>query len=153
MPNLALQIIRVSAVFLKYIFKKIYFSTLFAVTTLKPQLGTIIYDDDRLISMADLPGLIEGAHQNRGLGYRFLKHIERTKLLVFMVDIHGFCLGPKYPHRSPLETVALLNKELELYGKDILSKPALLLVNKMDTENAEAKWQDLKPQLENYKGF
>lgn len=102
--------------------------------------------------MADLPGLIEGAHRNHGLGYRFLKHIERTKLLVFMVDINGFCLGPKYPHRSPLETLVLLNRELELYGKDILSKPALLIVNKMDTEHAEDKWQKLKVALNNYEG-
>nr|CAG4634954.1 EOG090X0ACU [Alona affinis] len=119
-------------------------------TTLRPQLGVIQYEDERRISMADLPGLIEGAHRNHGLGYRFLKHIERTKLLVFMVDINGFRLGPKYPHRSPLETLVLLNKELELYGKDVLSKPALLIVNKMDTENAEEKWQKLKVDLGNY---
>lgn len=100
--------------------------------------------------MADLPGLIEGAHQNRGLGYRFLKHIERTKLLVFLVDINGFQLSPEYPHRKPIETIALLNKELELYGKDILSKPTLLVVNKMDTEGAEQKWKDLKTQLDNF---
>ena len=102
--------------------------------------------------MADLPGLIEGAHQNRGLGYRFLKHIERTKLLVFLVDINGFQLSHEYPYRQPFETVALLNKELELYGKDILSKPTLLIVNKMDTEGADAKWKTLRNLLDNYQG-
>ncbi|KZS13449.1 putative GTP-binding protein 10 [Daphnia magna] len=120
-------------------------------TTLKPQLGVIMYDDFRQITMADLPGLIEGAHQNRGLGHRFLKHIERTKLLIFLVDINGFQLSHEYPLRQPFETVALLNKELELYGKEILSKPTLLVVNKMDTEGAEEKWKKLKDLLSNYK--
>lgn len=114
-------------------------------------MGSIVYEDGRRISLADLPGLIEGAHKNRGLGYRFLKHIERTKLLIFMIDINGFRLSPEYPHRSPLETLILLNKELELYGKDILSKPALLVVNKMDTDDAEAKWKQLKVLLDDYK--
>lgn len=125
---------------------------IYSVTTVRPQLGVIAYDDLRTITMADLPGLIEGAHQNRGLGYRFLKHVERTKLLVFLVDINGFQLSHEYPLRQPLETVALLNKELELYGKDILSKPVLLIVNKMDTEGAEAKWKTLKNLLDNYQG-
>ncbi|XP_046655449.1 GTP-binding protein 10-like isoform X1 [Daphnia pulicaria] len=120
-------------------------------TTLRPQLGVIMYDDLRQITMADLPGLIEGAHLNRGLGHRFLKHIERTKLLVFMIDINGFQLSHEYPHRKPFETIALLNRELELYGKDILSKPTLLIINKMDTEGAQKKWEKLKDLLSNYK--
>ena len=131
---------------------QISFIYCYLVTTLRPQLGVIAYDDLRQITMADLPGLIEGAHQNRGLGYRFLKHIERTKLLVFLVDINGFQLSHEYPHRQPFETVALLNKELELYGKDILSKPTLLIVNKMDTEGADAKWKTLRNLLDNYQG-
>ena len=116
-------------------------------------MGIIGYDDLRQITMADLPGLIEGAHRNLGLGHRFLKHVERTKLLVFVVDINGFRLGPAYPHRKPLETIALLNKELELYGKDVVSKPALLVVNKMDTDGAEEKWKDLESLLHNYQGW
>lgn len=119
---------------------------------MRPQLGVIMYDDLRQITMADLPGLIEGAHLNRGLGHRFLKHIERTKLLVFMIDINGFQLSHEYPHRKPFETIALLNRELELYGKDILSKPTLLIINKMDTEGAQKKWEKLKDLLSNYKG-
>jgi len=122
----------------------------FPFTTLRPQLGTIGYDDLRQITMADLPGLIEGAHRNLGLGHRFLKHVERTKLLVFVVDINGFRLGPAYPHRKPLETIALLNKELELYGQDVVSKPALLVVNKMDTDGAEENWKILEPLLHNF---
>lgn len=100
--------------------------------------------------MADLPGVIEGAHRNLGLGYRFLKHIERTKLLVFLIDINGFQLSPNHPHRKPLEILSLLNRELELYGKDILSKPALLIVNKMDTPGAQNMWKELKPLLDTY---
>ncbi|MFT7819411.1 GTP-binding protein 10 [Arapaima gigas] len=79
-------------------------------TTLKPELGKIMYPDYKQISMADLPGLIEGAHMNKGMGHQFLKHVERTRQLVFVVDICGFQLSPKTPFRSAFETVQLLIK-------------------------------------------
>jgi Obg family GTPase CgtA len=122
-------------------------------TTVRPNVGIINYKDLREISMADLPGLIEGAYANKGMGHRFLKHVERTKLLLLIVDINGFQLSPQYPHRSCLETILLLNKELELYNKDLLEKPSMLLINKMDTENAQQKYVEIKDSLQNISGI
>ncbi|XP_014479021.1 PREDICTED: GTP-binding protein 10 homolog isoform X2 [Dinoponera quadriceps] len=118
-------------------------------TTIRPKLGLINYKDYRRVSVADLPGLIEGAHMNIGMGHKFLKHIERTKLLLFIVDIQGFQLSPRHMSRSCLETVVLLNKEIELYKPDLLEMPALLLVNKMDTKNADNIYNEIEPMLKN----
>uniref|UniRef100_A0A2S2R3Y2 GTP-binding protein 10 n=1 Tax=Sipha flava TaxID=143950 RepID=A0A2S2R3Y2_9HEMI len=118
-------------------------------TTIRPNIGILSYEDLRQISMADLPGLIEGAHCNIGMGHRFLRHVERTKLLLLIVDINGFQLNPKHKFRSCLETIILLNKELELYKEELLDKPAMLLINKMDTEGAKEKYLEIKDQLEN----
>lgn len=111
------------------------------------------YVDYRSISVADLPGLIEGAHMNIGMGHKFLKHIERTKLLLFIVDIQGFQLSPRHMSRTCLETVVLLNKEIELYKPDLLKMPALLLVNKMDTENADKIYAEIQPMLTNLNDY
>lgn len=101
-------------------------------TTIRPNIGVVEFSDYRQISLADLPGLIEGAHANIGMGHKFLKHVERTKVLLFIVDIHGFQLSPQYSHRSALETIILLNKELELYREELTEKPAILALNKSD---------------------
>lgn len=99
--------------------------------------------------MADLPGLIEGAHANFGMGHKFLKHIERTRLLLLMVDIFGFQLSPKHKSRSFIENIFALNKELEMYDESILDKPAVLLVNKMDMEGAVEIYEQNKEILRN----
>lgn len=118
-------------------------------TTIKPNKGIIHYEDLRQISIADLPGLIEGAHNNVGLGHKFLKHVERTKLLLFIADVQGFKLSHKYPFRSCLETIMLLNKELELYDEELLDKPAILAVNKLDLPGANDKFLELKDAYRN----
>ncbi|XP_046993741.1 GTP-binding protein 10 homolog [Schistocerca americana] len=116
-------------------------------TTVRPEIGIIEYSDMRQISVADLPGLIEGAHVNVGLGHKFLKHVERTRLLVLVADVQGFQLSPQHRHHTCLDTVVLLNKELELYDDNLLDKPAILLINKMDTKGAEEMFATIKDKL------
>ncbi|XP_022109316.1 GTP-binding protein 10-like [Acanthaster planci] len=113
-------------------------------TTIRPQVGVIEYPDQRQISLADLPGLIEGAHMNYGMGHRFLQHVERTKLLLFMVDVHGFQLSDRHPFRSAFETVMLLNQELELYKQELTGKPAILALNKIDVEGADGYMREAR---------
>jgi hypothetical protein len=91
------------------------------VTTLNPQLGTIEYDDRRTVTVADLPGLIEGAHYNRGMGHKFLKHISRTQVNLFVVDVNGFQLNSNFEMRSAFETVVFLNKVRQLLDCDKIS--------------------------------
>ncbi|MBZ3874191.1 GTP-binding protein 10, partial [Sciurus carolinensis] len=124
----------------------------YAFTTLKPELGKIMYNDFTQISVADLPGLIEGAHMNKGMGHKFLKHIERTRQLLFVVDISGFQLSSQTQYRTAFETIILLTKELELYKEELQRKPALLAVNKMDLPHARDKFHELINQLQNPKG-
>uniref|UniRef100_A0A8C6R3Z0 GTP-binding protein 10 n=1 Tax=Nannospalax galili TaxID=1026970 RepID=A0A8C6R3Z0_NANGA len=123
------------------------------VTTLKPELGKIMYNDFKKISVADLPGLIEGAHLNKGMGHKFLKHLERTRQLLFVVDISGFQLSSKTQYRTAFETIILLTKELELYKEELKTKPALLVVNKMDLPDAQVKLHELMKQLQNPEDF
>jgi len=104
-------------------------------TTLHPQIGVIEYPDeqtgDRRLFLADVPGLIAGASENRGLGHRFLRHIERCSLLLFLIDMAGT------DARDPRDDYAQLLRELELYDPTLLDKPRLVVANKMDL--AEAK--------------
>lgn len=125
----------------------------YAFTTLRPELGKIMYNDFKQISVADLPGLIEGAHMNKGMGHKFLKHLERTRQLLFVVDISGFQLSSVTPYRTAFETVILLTKELELYKEELQTKPALLAVNKMDLPDAQVKLDELMKQLQSPEDF
>ena len=102
-------------------------------TTLQPQIGVIEYPDDydRLV-LADIPGLIAGAHENKGLGHRFLRHIERCKILILILDMAGT------DTRDPRDDYKQLLKELELYDPALLDKPRLVAANKMDEDAAVA---------------
>lgn len=109
-------------------------------TTIMPQIGTIEYKDYRQMTIADLPGLIEGAHRNVGMGHQFLKHVERTSLLLLIIDIFGFQLSQNHLKRNCIQNVYALNKELELYDATLLDKPTILLVNKMDMNGSEEEY-------------
>jgi GTP-binding protein len=95
-------------------------------TTLTPNLGVVQYDDAPPFVMADVPGLIEGAHEGAGLGVRFLKHIERTRLLVHVIDLS------RLPADNPLEPFRLIEHELQSYSEDMKKKPRIIVLNKTD---------------------
>lgn len=111
-------------------------------TTLHPQIGVIDYSDEvkgtKRLLLADVPGLIEGAHDNRGLGHRFLRHIERCALLIFLIDMAGT------DARDPRDDYKHLLKELELYDKALLKKPRLVVSNKMDVPESAAQLKKFK---------
>jgi GTP-binding protein len=96
-------------------------------TTLTPHLGVVTLSDDRAFVVADVPGLIEGAHTGHGLGHQFLRHIERTKVLVHLVDVSG------ESGREPVADFDTIWRELELYDPRLLEKPQLVVANKMDS--------------------
>lgn len=98
-------------------------------TTKHPILGFVQSEDMEFV-IADLPGIIEGAHEGRGLGFRFLKHAERTKVLIHMVDMAGSEM------RDPLEDYAKVNLELDSYSEDLSGKTRLVVANKMDLPEA-----------------
>jgi GTP-binding protein len=95
-------------------------------TTLTPNLGVVTMSGDRSFVVADVPGLIEGAHEGHGLGHQFLRHIERTKVLVHLVDVSGAS------GRDPVDDFDTIRKELELYNRELIEKPHLVAANKID---------------------
>ena len=97
-------------------------------TTLKPNLGMVNYRDNRSFVMADIPGIIEGAHQGKGLGLRFLRHIERNAMLLFMVPADSNDVAKEYQ---------ILLNELELYNPELLDKSRLLAITKSDLLDVE----------------
>ena len=107
-------------------------------TTLHPQIGIVEYADYFRLTVCDVPGLIEGAHRNVGLGHEFLRHIERCKVLVLLLDMAGT------DNRAPWDDYRNLLKELELYDAALLEKPRLIVANKMDEPVAEENLKKFK---------
>jgi GTP-binding protein len=100
-------------------------------TTLTPNLGVVRLGDDRSFVVADVPGLIEGAHRGQGLGHQFLRHLERTKILVHLVDVSGAS------GRDPVDDLDTVRKELELFQPALAAKPQIVVANKIDAVDAE----------------
>lgn len=112
-------------------------------TTLAPNLGVVETKDHRSFVMADLPGLIEGASQGVGLSHQFLRHIERTKVIVHVVDMSAT------DGRDPYEDYKIINQELAEYNMRLLERPQVVVANKMDIPVASENLKEFKKQLEN----
>ena len=110
-------------------------------TTLTPQIGILEYADWKRLTVCDVPGLIEGAHNNVGLGHEFLRHIERCKILVLLLDMAGT------DGRKPWDDYKQLLKELELYDPALLEKDRLVVANKMDEAVAEDNLKQFKKKI------
>ncbi len=110
-------------------------------TTLSPNLGVVKTVDNRSFVMADLPGLIEGASQGVGLGDKFLRHIERTKVIAHIVDMSGL------EGRDPFDDYQVINKELENFSPKLLKKPMVVIANKMDMPEAKKNLEEFKKKV------
>jgi GTPase len=111
-------------------------------TTIVPNLGMVETEDNRSFVMADLPGLIEGASEGVGLGHQFLRHIERTRVIVHVIDMAAM------EGRDPYEDYLTINKELEEYNLRLTERPQIIVANKMDMPEAEENLQKFKERLE-----
>lgn len=110
-------------------------------TTLTPNLGVTKTRDGRSFVIADLPGLIEGASNGEGLGDKFLKHIERTRVIAHVIDMSGF------EGRDPYDDYVTINKELEAFNPKILEKPQIIIANKMDLESSKNNLEIFKKKV------
>ncbi|MDR4317769.1 GTPase [Niallia circulans] len=111
-------------------------------TTIAPNLGMVETEDNRSFVMADLPGLIEGAHSGIGLGHQFLRHIERTRVIVHVIDMAAI------EGRDPYEDYVTINNELQEYNMRLLERPQIIVANKMDMPDAEQNLKVFKEKLE-----
>jgi GTP-binding protein len=110
-------------------------------TTRHPQIGIVEYADFDRLTVCDVPGLIEGAHRNVGLGHEFLRHIERCKVLVLLLDMAGT------DNRAPWDDFKNLLRELELYDPALLARPRLVVANKMDEPAAAENLKKFKRRI------
>ncbi len=111
-------------------------------TTLKPNLGVVRTSDGRSFVLADLPGLIEGASLGHGLGIRFLKHIERTRVIIHIIDMSG------YSGRNPYNDFEVINNELKSFSDKLLKKPQIVVANKMDMPSARENLAEFKAKVD-----
>lgn len=116
-------------------------------TTLTPNLGVVNSFNNKSFVVADLPGLIKGASLGEGLGDRFLKHIERTRVIAHVIDMSGF------EGRNPYDDYITINKELENFDKKLLEKPQIIIASKMDMENSIKNLEQFKKQVKDVKIF
>jgi GTP-binding protein len=107
-------------------------------TTLEPNLGVVVLDDRDLV-FADIPGLIEGAHSGAGLGHDFLRHIQRTRVLVHLLDGSA---------ENPIADFHQINTELALFDDKLSTKPQIVVLNKMDLPDVQARWPEIRAALE-----
>jgi GTP-binding protein len=110
-------------------------------TTLVPQLGIVRLRDERSCVVADIPGIIEGAHEGKGLGHQFLRHIERTRLLIHLVDMTSAGVG------DPLLSFDTVNRELLAYASRLAEKPQVVVATKMDVPSAKLAWERFQPAV------
>ncbi|MBS4537162.1 GTPase ObgE [Clostridium sp. D2Q-11] len=111
-------------------------------TTIKPNLGVVRVAEGNSFAIADIPGLIEGAHSGTGLGHDFLRHIERTKVLVHLVDISG------QEGRDPIDDFHKINEELKLYNEKLSLRPQIVVANKIDLPDTEENFKLFKEEIE-----
>lgn len=107
-------------------------------TTLIPNLGVVSYNEGKTFVVADIPGLIKGAHEGVGLGIKFLRHIERTKVLIHLLDLSPFT------ERNPIEDYHIMNEELEAYSPELKNKPQIIAPNKIDITEAKEKLEEIE---------
>ena len=110
-------------------------------TTLHPSVGIVEFDGYRRATIADIPGLIEGAHRNVGLGHDFLRHITRCRLLLFVLDVAGS------EGRHPLEDLQNLRREIDLYDSRLSSRPWFIIANKMDLPDAQENLETIRQRF------
>jgi GTP-binding protein len=110
-------------------------------TTLVPNLGVVAYGDGKSFVVADIPGLIEGAHQGQGLGHKFLRHVTRTSVLIHLLD------ATRITEADPLGDWRTVNRELELFDADLVAKPQIVVANKIDIPEARANVKLLEEVL------
>jgi GTPase len=107
-------------------------------TTLTPHLGVVALSDGRSFVLADIPGLIEGASEGHGLGHRFLKHVERCRVLLHLIEVS------QDPDRDPLRDYDIINRELERYDPELARRPQVVALSKLDVSRDDyARWKDL----------